>query len=35
MENNINLDIIFGTDPDCDRIGGVVKENSDEYKVLI
>ena len=27
-------DIIFGTDPDCDRIGVVVKENSGEYKVL-
>ena len=27
-------DIIFGTDPDCDRIGVVVKENSGEYKDL-
>ena len=27
-------DLIFGTDPDCDRIGVVVKENSDSYKVL-
>ena len=27
-------DIIFGTDPDGDRIGVVVKENSGEYKVL-
>ncbi|ELP5182157.1 phospho-sugar mutase [Clostridium perfringens] len=29
-----NPDIIFGTDPDCDRIGVVVKDNSGEYKVL-
>lgn len=29
-----NQDIIFGTYPDCDRIGGVVKDNSGEYKVL-
>lgn len=27
-------DLIFGTDPDCDRIGLVVKEASGEYKVL-
>lgn len=27
-------DIIFGTDPDCDRIGVVVKEASGEFKVL-
>ena len=29
-----NPDIIFGTDPDCDRIGVVVKDNSGDYKVL-
>lgn len=29
-----NPDIIFGTDPDCDRIGLVVKNNEGEYKVL-
>ncbi|CUO46036.1 phospho-sugar mutase [Clostridium disporicum] len=34
MAKDINPDIIFGTDPDCDRIGVVVKENSGEYKVL-
>lgn len=30
----VNPDIIFGTDPDCDRIGLVVKNNEGEYKVL-
>ena len=34
MAKTSNPDIIFGTDPDCDRIGVVVKENSGEYKVL-
>ncbi|MEW8956639.1 phospho-sugar mutase [Clostridium sp.] len=34
MAKEINPDIIFGTDPDCDRIGAVVKDNSGEYKVL-
>ncbi|MGL4850086.1 MAG: phospho-sugar mutase [Clostridium sp.] len=34
MAKNENPDIIFGTDPDCDRIGVVVKENSGEYTVL-
>ncbi|MDR3597599.1 phospho-sugar mutase [Clostridium sp.] len=34
MAKNENPDIIFGTDPDCDRIGLVVKESSGEYKVL-
>lgn len=34
MAETRNPDIIFGTDPDCDRIGVVVKENSGEYKVL-
>lgn len=29
-----NPDIIFGTDPDCDRIGVVVKDNEGEYRVL-
>ncbi|NOW02543.1 phospho-sugar mutase [Clostridium beijerinckii] len=29
-----NPDIIFGTDPDCDRIGLVVKDSTGEYKVL-
>lgn len=31
---DINPDIIFGTDPDCDRIGVVVKDKKGEYKVL-
>lgn len=34
MAKTENPDIIFGTDPDCDRIGVVVKENSGEFKVL-
>ncbi len=34
MAKNLNADIIFGTDPDCDRIGVVVKDNKGEYKVL-
>lgn len=34
MAKTENPDIIFGTDPDCDRIGLVVKENSGEYRVL-
>ncbi|WP_461206472.1 phospho-sugar mutase [Clostridium sp. DL1XJH146] len=34
MAKRIKPDIIFGTDPDCDRIGAVVKDSSDEYRVL-
>jgi len=34
LARNINPDIIFGTDPDCDRIGVVVKVKEGEYKVL-
>lgn len=34
MAKEIQPDIIFGTDPDCDRIGVVVKDNSGQYKVL-
>ena len=34
MAEEVQPDIIFGTDPDCDRIGVVVKNNSGEYKVL-
>lgn len=34
MAKESNPDIIFGTDPDCDRIGVVVKDNIGEYKVL-
>ena len=29
-----NADIIVGTDPDCDRVGAVVKDNKGEYVVL-
>ncbi|WP_373899020.1 phospho-sugar mutase [Haloimpatiens sp. FM7315] len=32
--SNIEPDLIFGTDPDCDRIGVVVKDKKGEYKVL-
>jgi len=34
MAKDINPDIIFGTDPDCDRIGVVVKDKMGQYKVL-
>ncbi|MPQ43374.1 phospho-sugar mutase [Clostridium tarantellae] len=34
MAKEVNPDIIFGTDPDCDRIGVVVKDNNGDYKVL-
>lgn len=34
MAEEINPDIIFGTDPDCDRIGVVVKDNKGIYRVL-
>lgn len=34
MAKDLSPDLIFGTDPDCDRIGVVVKENSGNYKVL-
>ncbi|MBU3144962.1 phospho-sugar mutase [Clostridium sp. CF012] len=34
MAKDLNPDIIFGTDPDCDRIGVVVKDKKGQYKVL-
>lgn len=34
MAKNEKPDIIFGTDPDCDRIGVVVNLGNGEYKVL-
>ena len=34
LAKEIQPDIIFGTDPDCDRIGVVVKDESSEYRVL-
>ena len=34
MAKNETPDIIFGTDPDCDRIGAVVNAGNGEYKVL-
>lgn len=34
MAKSSNPDLIFATDPDADRIGVVVKDNSGEYKVL-
>ncbi|WP_446897572.1 phospho-sugar mutase [Clostridium sp. LBM24168] len=34
MAELIKPDIIFGTDPDCDRIGVVVKNAEGEYKIL-
>ena len=34
MAESFCPDIIFGTDPDCDRIGIVVKDEKNDYKVL-
>lgn len=34
MAKDQNPDIIFGTDPDADRIGVVVKDSTGDYKVL-
>jgi phosphoglucomutase len=34
MAKEVKPDVIFGTDPDCDRIGVVVKDSEGEYKVL-
>ncbi len=34
MAEKIQPDIIFGTDPDCDRIGIVVKDSHGKYRVL-
>ena len=34
MANKVNADVIFGTDPDCDRSGVVVKDNKGEFRVL-
>ncbi|WP_102399923.1 phospho-sugar mutase [Haloimpatiens massiliensis] len=34
MAEDIEPDLIFGTDPDCDRIGVVVKNKEGQYKVL-
>lgn len=34
MAKETEPDLIFGTDPDCDRIGVVVKESANNYKVL-
>lgn len=34
MAKELNPDIIFGTDPDADRIGVVVKDSEGEYQIL-
>ena len=34
MAKEINPDIIFGTDPDADRIGAIVKDSKGEYQIL-
>ncbi len=34
MAKETNPDIIFGTDPDADRIGAVVKDSNGEYQIL-
>lgn len=34
MAEQVNADIVFGTDPDCDRIGVVVKDREGNFRVL-
>jgi len=34
MAKEKNVDVIIGTDPDCDRVGVVVKDRKGEYNVL-
>ena len=34
LGQEVNADILLGTDPDCDRVGVVVKNNQGEYIVL-
>lgn len=34
LAKKVEPDVIFGTDPDCDRIGVLVKNKNGEYKVL-
>ncbi|WP_239615824.1 phospho-sugar mutase [Cohnella mopanensis] len=34
LANEVGADIIVGTDPDCDRMGAVVKNDNGEYVVL-
>lgn len=34
LADSIGADIIVGTDPDCDRVGAVVKDNNGEYVIL-
>ncbi|NJI79160.1 phospho-sugar mutase [Clostridioides difficile] len=34
MAKSNNTDLVIGTDPDCDRVGVVVKDSSGEYIVL-
>ncbi|WP_129595745.1 phospho-sugar mutase [Anaerophilus nitritogenes] len=34
MAKEYETDVILGTDPDCDRVGLVVKNDQDEYEVL-
>lgn len=34
LAEQLKADIIIGTDPDCDRMGAVVRNNQEEYTVL-
>lgn len=34
LAKDVDADIILGTDPDCDRVGVIVKNNNDEYEAL-
>ncbi|MCT4593807.1 MAG: phospho-sugar mutase [Anaeromicrobium sp.] len=34
LGEEVHADLLLGTDPDCDRVGAVVKDNRGEYKIL-
>lgn len=34
LAKNVDADVIIGTDPDCDRVGVVVKDSEGKYEVL-
>ncbi|PAB58262.1 phospho-sugar mutase [Anaeromicrobium sediminis] len=34
LGEKLGADLLLGTDPDCDRVGAVVKDNKGEYKIL-
>ncbi|PAB58261.1 phospho-sugar mutase [Anaeromicrobium sediminis] len=34
LGEEVDADLLLGTDPDCDRVGAVVKDNTGQYKIL-